>query len=254
MKSIRFANNQADTQCNFGYWLSAIGYARSAPIRGAPRRDGDACASCDGEGAVLPVRIDYSLVPAGRDSHHRAPPHKTSVRSRQRSLSFRQGSKERDRLSVEPRWVSYRRRRNNRPEFSRQESSVNWGNYQTYPYFATPPPPQPPRLRPSRLSWGNWQNRQLVDLALLRFRPAYQEEPPSCRSPAQRPSVRCTRSLQQVKRTGGYLALTLRASLHSSTYILTSVEQMKSRRNKINGCACWLESVFLLLHGRGELE
>jgi hypothetical protein len=45
-------------------------------------RDGDACASCDGEGAALPDGIRDSLVPAERASHHRAPPHKTSVRFR----------------------------------------------------------------------------------------------------------------------------------------------------------------------------
>src|SRR5260221_13489175 len=123
-------------------------------------------------------------------------------------------------------------------DFSRQVLSVIGENCQTDFFFEIPPTRKPPQLQPSRLSWGNWQNRQPEDPALFSVQPAYQEEPPNCRSPAQRPSVLCTRSLQQVKRTGGYLALTLRASLHSSIYILTSVEQMKSRRNKINGCTC----------------
>ena len=68
----------------------------------------------------------------------------------------------------------------------------------------------------SRLSSGNWQNSQLADSTLFYLRPECQEEPPGCKSPVPNQSVLNTRSLQRMKRTEGYLALTQKTSLHSS--------------------------------------
>src|SRR4029077_99986 len=93
---------------------------------------------------------------------------------------------------------------------------MNSDSYQIYPCLSIRPPNGPQRLRPTRLSSGNWQNSQLADSALFYLRPECQEEPPGCKSPVPNQSVLNTRSLQRMKRTEGYLALTQKTSSHSS--------------------------------------
>src|SRR4029077_7593885 len=90
------------------------------------------------------------------------------------------------------------------------ELSTNSDSYQIYPCLSIRPPNGPQRLRPNRLSSGNWQNSQLA--ALFYLRPECQEEPPGCKSPAPNQSVLYTRSLQRMKGTEGYTAPTQKTS------------------------------------------